>query len=67
MNTLQKLQIIAQTLGVAGLLITLVINYRQFRMMNEQVHEVRRSTAKHLFTFAEGRFDRVERYRTNYE
>ena len=51
MITLQKLQIIAQTIGVAGLLITLVINYRQFRMMNEQVHEVRRSTAaQHILT-----------------
>ena len=51
MNALQKLQVIAQTLGVAGLLITLVINYRQFRIMNEQVHEVRRSTAaQHILT-----------------
>jgi len=34
-----------------GLLITLVINYRQFRIMNEQVHEVRRSTAaQHILT-----------------
>jgi hypothetical protein len=45
MNTLQKLQTIAQLVGVAGLLITLVINYQQFRIMNEQVREVRRSTA----------------------
>jgi len=51
MITLQKLQIFAQTIGVAGLLITLVINYRQFRMMNQQVHEVRRSaTAQHILT-----------------
>ena len=51
MTTLQKLQIIAQTIGVAGLLITLAINYRQFRMMNEQVHEVRRSAAaQHILT-----------------
>ena len=51
MITLQKLQIFAQTIGVAGLLITLVINYRQFRIMNEQVHEVRRSTAaQHILT-----------------
>ena len=45
MNTLLKLQIIAQIIGAAGLLITLVINYRQLRIMNEQVQEVRRSTA----------------------
>ena len=51
MSTLQTLQIIAQTVGVAGLLITLVINYRQFRIMNEQVDEVRRSTAaQHILT-----------------
>jgi hypothetical protein len=51
MTTLQKIQIIAQMMGVAGLLITLVINYRQFRMMNEQIHEVRRSTAaQHILT-----------------
>jgi hypothetical protein len=51
MNTLQKLQIIAQTIGVVGLLITLVINYRQFRIMNGQVQEVRRSTAaQHILT-----------------
>ncbi len=38
-------------IGVAGLLITLAINYRQFRIMNEQVHEVRRSTAaQHILT-----------------
>jgi hypothetical protein len=45
MTTLQKLQKIAQTIGVAGLLFTIVINYRQFRMMNEQVREVRHSAA----------------------
>jgi len=51
MSTLQNLQIIAQIIGVAGLLITLVINYRQFRIMNEQVKEVRRSTtAQHILT-----------------
>ena len=51
MTMLQKLQIIAQIIGVAGLLITLAINYRQFRIMNEQVHEVRRSTAaQHILT-----------------
>ena len=44
MNTLLKLQIIAQIIGAAGLLITLVINYRQLRIMNVQVQEVRRST-----------------------
>ena len=33
------------------MLITLVINYRQFRMMNEQVREVRRSAAaQHILT-----------------
>jgi hypothetical protein len=51
MTTLQKLQIFAQVIGVAGLLITLAINYRQFRIMNAQVHEVRRSTAaQHILT-----------------
>ena len=45
MITLQKLQIVAQIIGAAGLLITLAINYRQLRIMNEQVQEVRRSTA----------------------
>ena len=45
MNTLQKIQTVVQLIGAAGLLITLVINYRQFRIMNEQVQEVRRSTA----------------------
>jgi hypothetical protein len=44
MNTLQKIQTVVQLIGAAGLLITLVINYRQFRIMNEQVQEVRRST-----------------------
>jgi hypothetical protein len=51
MNTLQKLQIIAQIIGAVGLLITLVINYRQLRVMNEQVQEVRRSTsAQHILS-----------------
>jgi hypothetical protein len=45
MNTLQTLQIIAQMIGSAGILVTLVINYRQLRIMNEQVQEMRRSTA----------------------
>jgi len=51
MNTLQKLQIVAQIIGAVGLLITLVINYRQLRIMNEQVQEVRRSTtAQHILS-----------------
>jgi hypothetical protein len=51
MNTLQKLQTITQMIGAAGLLITLVINYRQLRIMNEQVQEVRRSTsAQHILS-----------------
>ena len=51
MTMLQKLQIFAQMIGVAGLLITLAINYRQFRIMNKQVDEVRRSTAaQHILT-----------------
>ena len=51
MNTLQRLQIVAQIIGAAGLLITLVINYRQLRIMNDQVQEVRRSTAaQHILT-----------------
>ena len=51
MTMLQKFQIIAQMIGSAGLLITLIINYRKFRIMNEQVHEVRRSTAaQHILT-----------------
>ena len=45
MNALQKIQIIAQLIGAAGLLITLVINYRQLRIMNEQMQQMRRSTA----------------------
>src|SRR5438270_5619613 len=45
MSTLQKLQIVTQLIGAVGLLITLAINYRQFRIMNEQVQEVRRSTS----------------------
>ena len=44
MNSLQKIQTVAQIIGAAGLLITLAINYRQLRIMNEQVQEVRRST-----------------------
>ena len=48
---LQKLQMIAQTIGIAGLLITVVINYRQFRIMNAQLDEVRSSTAaQHILT-----------------
>ena len=51
MNTLQTLQIIAQMIGSAGILITLVIYYRQLRIMNEQVQEVRRSTtAQHILS-----------------
>jgi hypothetical protein len=51
MNAFQKIQVIAQLIGIAGLLITLVINYRQFRIMNEQVQEVRRSTtAQHILS-----------------
>src|SRR5215470_6757051 len=51
MNALQEFQIIAQMIGAAGLLITLVINYRQLRIMNEQVQEVRRSTtAQHILS-----------------
>jgi hypothetical protein len=45
MNSVQKIQTVAQIIGAAGLLITLVINYRQLRIMNEQMQEVRRSTA----------------------
>ena len=45
MNTLQKIQTVVQLIGAAGLLITLAINYRQLRIMNEQMQEVRRSTA----------------------
>src|SRR6185295_10139475 len=44
MNCVQRIQTFVQLVGVVGLLITLVINYRQFRIMNEQLHEVRRST-----------------------
>ena len=51
MGILQKFQIIAQMIGVAGLLITLVINYRQVRLVNRQMHEMRRSTtAQHILT-----------------
>ena len=42
---LLKAQIIAQMIASAGLLITLLINYRQVRIMNEQMLEMRRSTA----------------------
>ena len=42
---LQKLQIVAQMVASAGLLITLLINYRQMRLMSEQMLEMRRSTA----------------------
>ena len=45
MNSLQKIQTVVQLIGAAGLLITLAINYRQLRIMNEQMQEVRRSTA----------------------
>lgn len=45
MNTLIKIQIVAQIIGAAGLLITLLINYRQVRIMSEQMQEMRRSTA----------------------
>jgi hypothetical protein len=42
---LQKLQIVAQMVASAGLLITLLINYRQMKLMSEQMLEMRRSTA----------------------
>src|SRR5215510_14689665 len=45
MNTLLKIQIITQMTGSAALLITLLINYRQVRIMSEQMQEMRRSTA----------------------
>jgi len=45
MNSLQKIQTVVQLIGAVGLLITLAINYRQLRIMNEQMQEVRRSTA----------------------
>jgi len=45
MDMLLKIQIIAQMIGSAGLLITLLINYRQVRIMSEQMQEMRRSTA----------------------
>ena len=51
MSFLQKFQIIAQMIGVAGLLITLLINYRQVRLVNMQMQEVRRSaTAQHILS-----------------
>src|SRR5215813_888847 len=43
-NMLLKLQIFAQMFASAGLLITLLINYRQMKLMSEQMLEVRRST-----------------------
>ena len=42
---LLKAQIIAQMIASAALLITLLINYRQVRIMSEQMLEMRRSTA----------------------
>jgi len=49
--TLQEFQIIAQVVGVAALLITLLINYRQFLLVNRQMHEMRRSaTAQHILS-----------------
>jgi hypothetical protein len=45
MNTLLKIQIITQMIGSAALLITLLINYRQVRIMSEQMQEMRRSTS----------------------
>ena len=51
MNSVQKIQTVVQLIGAAGLLITLAINYRQLRIMNEQVQEVRRSTlAQHILS-----------------
>jgi hypothetical protein len=41
---LLKLQIVGQMVASAGLLITLLINYRQMKLMSEQMLEVRRST-----------------------
>jgi hypothetical protein len=49
--TLQDFQVIAQMIGVAGLLFTVLINYRQFRLVNQQMQEVRRSTtAQHILS-----------------
>jgi len=49
--TLQDFQVIAQMIGVAGLLFTLLINYRQFRLVDQQIQEVRRSaTAQHILS-----------------
>ena len=44
-HMLLKIQIFAQMIASAGLLITLLINYRQVRIMSEQMLEMRRSTA----------------------
>src|SRR5262245_36172739 len=44
MNALLKIQVVTQMIGAAGLLITLVFNYRQVRIMNAQMREMRRST-----------------------
>ena len=41
---LQKAQIFAQMVASAALLITLLINYRQVRLMSDQMLELRRST-----------------------
>lgn len=41
---LQKVQIFAQMIASAALLITLLINYRQVRLMSDQMLELRRST-----------------------
>ena len=49
--TLQDFQVVAQMIGVTGLLFTLLINYRQFRLVNQQMQEVRRSTtAQHILS-----------------
>jgi hypothetical protein len=51
MSLLEKLQIIAQMIGIAGLLITLLINYRQVRLVYLQMQEMRRSTtAQHILS-----------------
>jgi hypothetical protein len=51
MSILQKIQMIAQMIGVAGLLTTLLINYRQVRLVNLQMQEMRRSTtAQHILS-----------------
>src|SRR5262249_2242860 len=45
MNPILKIQTTVQVIGAAGLLITLIINYRQGRLINLQMQEIRRSTA----------------------